>query len=174
MITSNTSKAAGLDKLLETIGQDVVEACPTTGLMIKHNCTRGDFLYQHAPMTLFPTPYPIDIYKEAYHLQSSMGDLMSAIVSDPERNIHNLLGEFATKDAFMSKLIGVSEAFQSQRKRGEPVQDIHCLILRSDYMIDQPTHSIKLVEYNTIASSFGCLSNKVGEMHSYILAKYGD
>ena len=41
-------------------------------------------------------------------------------------------------------------------------------------MIDQPTHSIKLVEYNTIASSFGCLSNKVREMHSYVLGKYGD
>ena len=54
------------------------------------------------------------------------------------------------------------------------MQDIHCLILRSDYMIDQPTHSIKLVEYNTIASSFGCLSNKVREMHSYVLQKYQD
>ena len=41
-------------------------------------------------------------------------------------------------------------------------------------MIDQPTHSIKLVEYNTIASSFGCLSNKVREMHSYVLQKYRD
>lgn len=41
-------------------------------------------------------------------------------------------------------------------------------------MIDQPTHSIKLVEYNTIASSFGCLSNKVREMHSYVLQKYQD
>ena len=40
-------------------------------------------------------------------------------------------------------------------------------------MIDKPTHSIKLVEYNTIASSFGCLSNKVREMHSYIIEKYG-
>lgn len=47
------------------------------------------------------------------------------------------------------------------------------MILRSDYMIDQPTHSIKLVEYNTIASSFGCLSQKVREMHRYVLAKYG-
>ena len=41
-------------------------------------------------------------------------------------------------------------------------------------MIDQPTHTIKLVEYNTIASSFGCLSNKVSQMHAYVLGKYGD
>ena len=125
-------------------------------------------------MTLFPTPYPLDIYKQAYELQSAMGDLVGSIIANPARNIHGLLADFAEKDAFMARLIAVSKAFSEQKARGEPVQDIHCLILRSDYMIDQPTHTIKLVEYNTIASSFGCLSNKVREMHSYVLSKYGD
>ena len=41
-------------------------------------------------------------------------------------------------------------------------------------MIDKPTHTMKLVEYNTIASSFGCLSNKVSNMHRYVLEKYGE
>ena len=102
-----------------------------------------------------------------------MGDLIGSIISNPRRNIHDLLANFASKDIFMARLINVSKAVADQKDRGEPVQDIHCLILRSDYMIDKPTHSIKLVEYNTIASSFGCLSNKVREMHSYILSKYG-
>lgn len=48
------------------------------------------------------------------------------------------------------------------------------MILRSDYMIDQPTNSLRLVEYNTIASSFGCLSNMVRDMHRYVIGKYGD
>ena len=65
-----------------------------------------------------------------------MGDLVGGIISDPVKNIHGLLANFAEKDAFMARLIGVSKAFQDQRSRGEPVQDIHCLILRSDYMID--------------------------------------
>ena len=30
------------------------------------------------------------------------------------------------------------------------------------------------MEYNTIASSFGCLSDKVHQMHSYVIGKYGD
>ena len=47
-------------------------------------------------------------------------------------------------------------------------------ILRSDYMYDMPTQTIKLVEYNTIASSFGCLSQKVKYMHEYVRAKYED
>ena len=45
-------------------------------------------------------------------------------------------------------------------------------VLRSDYMLDMPTSSVKLVEYNTIASSFGCLSQKVSELHEYVRSKY--
>ena len=41
-------------------------------------------------------------------------------------------------------------------------------------MYDMPTQSIKLVEYNTIASSFGCLSSRVAEMHEYVRSKYED
>ena len=41
-------------------------------------------------------------------------------------------------------------------------------------MIDQPSNSIKLVEYNTIASSFGILAQKVGILQDYIKEKYGD
>jgi len=142
--------------------------------MVKMNTVRGDPHYKHAPISLFPTPYPIDIYKKALALQQPMGDLIGGIISNPAKNIHDLLASFAAKDAFMARLIDVSKVFAAQRSRGEPVQDIHCLILRSDYMIDQPTHSIKLVEYNTIASSFGCLSNKVREMQRYVFSKYGD
>mmetsp|Transcript_30449 Transcript_30449/g.40496 ORF Transcript_30449/g.40496 Transcript_30449/m.40496 type:complete len:91 (+) Transcript_30449:451-723(+) len=40
-------------------------------------------------------------------------------------------------------------------------------------MIDEPTRSLKLVEYNTVASSFCCLANQVNEMHRYIMQKYG-
>ena len=104
--------------------------------MIKQNTIRGDPAYQHAPMTLFPTPYPIDIYKNAYNLQTAMGDLIGSIISNPRRNIHDLLANFASKDIFMARLINVSKAVADQKDRGEPVQDIHCLILRSDYMID--------------------------------------
>ena len=34
-------------------------------------------------------------------------------------------------------------------------QDIHLLILRSDYMIDMHSNALKLVEYNTIAAALG-------------------
>ena len=47
-------------------------------------------------------------------------------------------------------------------------------ILRSDYMLDAPTGKPILVEYNTIASSFGILSQKVGQVQEYIKTKYSD
>lgn len=103
-----------------------------------------------------------------------MGELISGIIARPRKNIHNMLDSFAQNDEFMLRLLNVSRAFNEQRERGEPVQDIHCLVLRSDYMIDEPTRSLKLVEYNTIASSFCCLANQVNQMHQYVMGKYGE
>jgi len=74
----------------------------------------------------------------------------------------------------VKRLIGISQALQEQRERGEPVQAIQCLVLRVDFMIDNPTHQLKLVEYNTIATGFVNLGNKVANLHRYVLEKYGD
>lgn len=68
----------------------------------------------------------------------------------------------------MKNLLDISLAFNKQ----EVKQDIHLCILRSDYMIDKFTNALKLVEYNTIASSFGCLCQKVTEVQNYIRDKY--
>ena len=45
-------------------------------------------------------------------------------------------------------------------------------VLRADYMLDQFSREFKLVEYNTIACSFGCLSQKVKNLQEYIVDKY--
>ncbi len=41
-------------------------------------------------------------------------------------------------------------------------------------MIDAPTDQLKLVEYNTIASSLSSLSERVRTIQNYILDKYSD
>lgn len=69
----------------------------------------------------------------------------------------------------MKRLIQVSNQFNSRPFR----QDIHMCVLRTDYLLDQRTKSLKLVEYNTIACSFGCLSQKVKEIQDYLIDKYG-
>ena len=44
---------------------------------------------------------------------------------------------------------------ENERKK---VQSLQMCVLRNDYMINLPTNDAKMVEYNTIASSFGILS----------------
>ena len=39
-------------------------------------------------------------------------------------------------------------------------------------MINVPSNEAKMVEYNTIASSFGILSQRVGQIQHYIRSKY--
>lgn len=54
--------------LVETIARDLVEACSIDGLMIKQSKAKNDPAYTHIPITLFPAPYPLDLYKRAYEL----------------------------------------------------------------------------------------------------------
>jgi len=107
--------------------------------MVKFNTEKKDARFIHAPMTLFPTPYPMTHFKKAFNYQIPLGTLIANIVRDPRQNIHKILAEFSKVDHFMARLIEVSEAFQKQRERGEPTQDIHMCVLRTDYMLDWPS-----------------------------------
>ena len=51
---------------------------------------------------------------------------------------------------------------------------VHLGLHRSDYMINMDENSLEIplqVEINTIASSFGCLSKKVGDFHRFMLQR---
>jgi hypothetical protein len=85
-----------------------------------------------------------------------MGKLVAGIVRDPSL-IHKTLGSFIKHDDFIARLLEVSSTFHGCDAT-VPRQDVHMCILRTDYMIDVPTNKLKLVEYNTIASGAGCLS----------------
>lgn len=75
-------------------------------------------------------------------------------------------------DDFIAELWKVHMAV----KKEGVVQDLTLGLFRSDYMVHldpsdtsaKPT--IKQVEFNTIASSFGGLSSRVSELHNYLLA----
>jgi len=56
--------------------------------------------------------------------------------------------------------VNLSKTYNSQPFK----QNNHLLILRSDYMLDCPSNSLKLVEYNTIASSLSSLCQRVREI----------
>ena len=99
----------------------MIEACPAEGLMVKENTIRGDTKYIHAPLSLVPTPFPVDMVNHAFDLQKPLGELICSVINKPETNIHGILADFSKKDHFMNVLISISKAFNEQRKRGEPV-----------------------------------------------------
>jgi len=74
----------------------------------------------------------------------------------------------AANDNFMSRLLEIYEKLPDDIVKDSVMLGLH----RSDYMLNQEANapiSTLQVELNTIASSFGCLSKKVGDLHRYIL-----
>lgn len=56
-------------------------------------------------------------------------------------------------------------------------ESVHLGLHRSDYMINVDDQQVEVplqVEINTIASSFGCLSKKVGDFHRFMLQRNAD
>jgi glutathione synthase len=120
------------------------------GLSMKASANPAEVEYSHVPFSLFPTPYPVEHYEKAKELQSPLADMIAALVQKPHV-IHDVLKYFQEQDPFLKKLVDMSKTYNSPSQKFK--QNLHPLILRSDYMIDAPTNSLKLVEYNTIASS---------------------
>ncbi len=77
------------------------------------------------------------------------------MIREPERCLHEKLAFFYQSDPFLKRLIDISKAYSSMSR--DTRQNIQMLILRSDYMLDRATNSLKLVEFNTIAAALTSL-----------------
>ncbi|KAL7419828.1 Glutathione synthetase [Cryptotrichosporon argae] len=118
-----------------------------------------------APLSLLPTPFPRAQYALARSLQPLYNALYARIALD-----------WAFLDAVMGGIVAV-DSFQAElwqgwkRVRGGLRQKTQLGVFRSDYLLDQG--DVKQVEFNTIAASFGALSQRAGEMHRYLLQTTG-
>ncbi|KAF2158099.1 glutathione synthetase large chain [Myriangium duriaei CBS 260.36] len=146
-----------------------------------------------APVTLFPSPFPRNCLENALAIQKSYNELYARIASDeawlrpiveqyvltsslsPERvtqNVKLTSVRLTGVDDFTAALWNVHEKVKAEGY----VQDLSLGLFRSDYMVDVEsetkgtTTSIKQVEFNTIASSFGGLSTQVSALHDFLLA----
>ena len=73
-----------MQDLRSILRKDVIEACSAIGLLIKQSADPDKLLeYQHAPISLFPTPYPLHIYNKVHDLQAPLGVLVSKLVCQP-------------------------------------------------------------------------------------------
>ncbi|EME42901.1 hypothetical protein DOTSEDRAFT_173414 [Dothistroma septosporum NZE10] len=130
----------------------------------------GEALAGNAPVTLFPSLFPKVCFEQAKSVAIAYNELYSAIASD-EKWLTPIVEELVEIDDFMAGLWKVHLAV----KKEEFAQSIALGLFRSDYMVhvdlDHASKpSVKQVEFNTIASSFGGLSGKVTKLHRHLRA----
>jgi len=122
-----------------------------------------------APFVLFPTPFPRDEYSKAIELQPILNELMHKVAHDYDF-LKEALKHTVKVDEFTGRLWKIYETIMSE---GGPSQDVDVGLFRSDYFYCCGNKRIKQVEFNTIASSFGCTTSKLVEAHKYVVAEAG-
>ncbi|CDO69537.1 hypothetical protein BN946_scf184785.g42 [Trametes cinnabarina] len=126
----------------------------------------------HAPLALFPSPFPRNQFELAKGLQRKYNVLYARIAMD-EAFLDNVMGAekgVGRVDEFTGHLWRL---WKRLREQGIS-QSRHLGLFRSDYLLhtaneDAPLE-LKQVEFNTISSSFGALSQNVAGLHRHLLA----
>ena len=136
----------------------------------------------HAPFALFPTPFPKALFERAQRLQYIYNVLYARVASDDAflDEILSAVTAVGRVDQFVGSLwriwkdlrddglpqvsAHISDPFGPYSARSQSLQ---LGIFRSDYLMHHVGDKldIKQVEFNTISSSFGALSQRVSELH---------
>ncbi|KAB8302215.1 hypothetical protein EYC80_005660 [Monilinia laxa] len=120
-----------------------------------------------APVTLFPSPFPRICFDQAKAVQKAYNILYASIAQD-EAFLKDIVQEIIEVDDFIAKLWHVHVKVKTEGY----VQNLSLGLFRSDYMVHQETSevtpTIKQVEFNTIASSFGGLSSQTSQLHKFL------
>ncbi|KAK2465274.1 hypothetical protein APHAL10511_002628 [Amanita phalloides] len=123
----------------------------------------------HAPFALLPSPFPRALFVEAKKLQRLFNVLYAQIAMDDEF-LDTFMGAehgLGRVDDFVGQLW---KGWKQLREEGI-AQPLHLGIFRSDYLLHSTSENqylLKQVEFNTISSSFGALSQRVSELHRYL------
>ena len=145
--------------------------CGLNGLMY----TDDKMSWTHAPLGILPIEYSKTSFDKICNLQPAFNSLVDTIARNRDF-LKSHLNSVADVDPFTKRLLDM----YLEQDEGVVRNGIQVGILRSDYMSDtrkdDDTENGKScflqVEINTIASSFGCLSQKVGSLHKYLLQRY--
>lgn len=138
----------------------------------------------HAPLALFPSPFPRHLFERAKKLQHIYNVLYSRVALDEDflDTVMGTEGGVGKVDDFIGQLwtgwkalrdeglvqVGIGRLEDEPADRLINAQQLHLGLFRSDYLLDAPPDgllSLKQVEFNTISSSFGSLSQRVSALH---------
>ncbi|RLV92342.1 Glutathione synthetase [Spathaspora sp. JA1] len=127
----------------------------------------NNFSANNSPITLFPTPMPKTSFTTAQEIQKLYNELYINVVTKEKTWLLDILKDLSSYDSdFTGKLFQVYQ--QSLDDNGQLAQPLSLGLFRSDYMVHSDTNEIKQIEFNTVSVSFGGLSTKIGELHSYL------
>lgn len=122
--------------------------------------------FAHAPFALAPFAWPRSEYDKVVGLQPTLSRVIDRVSRDHDW-LETTLKETITSDDFTAKVYDVYKSAPNP-------QELRLGLLRSDYMLDEKDEPRSLqVEINTIASSFGCLSQTISQLHNFLAAKRG-
>ncbi|XP_040172227.1 glutathione synthetase-like isoform X2 [Anopheles arabiensis] len=155
----------------DAVLQEVVEKAKDWAIM--HGAamrSKQDFnpdVLLFAPFILTPSSFPRKEFQKAVELQPLLNELIHAVAHDSQFLLATL-SSTEKVDEFTRALIAI---YRTVLDEGI-AQTITLALLRSDYLPNF-SDTIKQVEINTIASSFGGISTIMTPMHSYILSELG-
>ncbi|KAL3901857.1 MAG: hypothetical protein SGCHY_000274 [Lobulomycetales sp.] len=178
---------AGGDPMTAQTMDDAIDWALAHGLVVRQETASQDIdnhsTVIHAPFALYPSPFPRSCFDEAVGLQPIVNKLVHQLSLD-ESFIHSVMKEYCVRAVVSnSRLISLAkaDAFMDKtyhiylKSRGQDQRPITLGIHRSDYLLHQPTPeetpSLKQVEVNTIAASFGSLSSRASDLHRFLRAR---
>eukprot|EP00286_Rhodomonas_abbreviata_P004434 CAMPEP_0181333356 /NCGR_PEP_ID=MMETSP1101-20121128/25629_1 /TAXON_ID=46948 /ORGANISM="Rhodomonas abbreviata, Strain Caron Lab Isolate" /LENGTH=483 /DNA_ID=CAMNT_0023443153 /DNA_START=123 /DNA_END=1574 /DNA_ORIENTATION=+ len=123
-----------------------------------------------APISIRPMPFPRPVYQQVVGLVEDFNTLVHRVSVDHEF-LNRHLAETAKFDEFQARTLKLANAVREEGIR----QKLTLGVLRSDYMLHDAADGSPLlprqVEINTIASSFGALSERVSALHRFLLGR---
>ncbi|XP_071448498.1 glutathione synthetase-like isoform X2 [Hetaerina americana] len=123
---------------------------------------------QFAPFMLLPSTFPKREFEKAVEIQPILNELMHKVAHNYEFLSESLKSTIEVDD-FTKRLFHI---YETVRNEGF-AQTFGIGLLRSDYLLNCATDSIKQVEINTIASSFAGISVHITDMNRYVLQELG-
>ncbi|OBA24333.1 glutathione synthase [Metschnikowia bicuspidata var. bicuspidata NRRL YB-4993] len=147
--------------------EELLQWCLANGLVM-YPPNFHKFSANNAPITLFPTPFPKDMFERAVAVQKLFNSLYASVVARQKPWLLEVVSKLAVFDAGFTGKLYETYTKAVEIGGGSVVQPLTLGVFRSDYMYDELTHAIKQIEFNTVSVSFGGLSSKVGHAHTYL------
>ncbi|XP_034733340.1 glutathione synthetase [Etheostoma cragini] len=164
-IMSNTA-------LIKDLANVAKDAALLQGVLMRiHETPNSSELVTYAPFTLFPTPVPKAVFLQALAVQTHYNTLVDKISQDPGF-LEEALASTIAVDDFTARLFRIHQQILKEGRS----QSIVLGLNRSDYMLDQGedgSSSLKQIEINTFAASFGGLASRTPDVHRHVLKVAG-